>query len=126
MDLTIYDIVLGPWMTDKAYKLNRDLKKLVLRVHTSANKPMVKEAIEKLFKVEVRDVRIINRKGKIMKRVRRSATQKSLMKKAIVTLEEGFTIDIWNQSGAPAASPNENQAASKKLHTELSEKESRR
>ncbi len=125
MDLTIYDIVLGPWMTDKAYKLNRDLKKLVLRIHPSANKPMVKEAIEKLFKVEVRDVRIINRKGKIMKRIRRSATQKSLIKKAIITLKEGFTIDIWNQSGTPAT-PTENQTASKKSYKELSEKESRR
>lgn len=113
MDLTIYDIVLGPWMTDKAYRLNRDLKKLVLRVHPFANKPMVKEAIEKLFKVEVRDVRIINRKGKVTKRARRSATQKSLIKKAIVTLEEGHTIDIWNQSGAPAVSA-EGETASRK------------
>lgn len=115
MDLTIYDIVLGPWMTDKAYRLNRDLKKLVLRVHPFANKPMVKEAIEKLFKVEVRDVRIINRKGKMMKRLRKTATQKSLIKKAIVTLEEGFTIDIWNQSGAPAASTAERETASRKI-----------
>lgn len=112
MDLTIYDIVLGPWMTEKAYRLNRDLKKLVLKVHPSANKPMVKEAIEKLFKVEVRDVRIINRKGKMVKRIRRSATQKSLVKKAIVTLEEGFAIDIWNQSGASAVS-TEGETASR-------------
>ena len=125
MDLTIYDIVLGPWMTDKAYKLNRDLKKLVLRVHPFANKPMVKEAIEKLFKVEVKDVNIINRKGKMMKRIRRSATQKSLIKKAIVTLEEGFTIDIWNQSGVPASSA-EGKTASRRNLEGLPEKESRR
>jgi large subunit ribosomal protein L23 len=113
MDLTIYDIVLGPWMTDKAYRQNRDLKKLVLRVHPFANKPMVKEAIEKLFKVKVQDVNIINRKGKVVKRLRRSATQKSLIKKAIVTLKEGHSIDIWNHAGASAL-PVEGETASKK------------
>lgn len=101
MDLTIYNVILGPWMTDKAYKLNRDLKKLVLKVHPASNKPMIREALEKLFKVKVRDVRIIVRKGKMIRRARRKATQKSLVKKAIITLREGFSIDIWNQSGAP-------------------------
>lgn len=114
MDLTIYDVVFGPWMTDKAYKLNRDLKKLVLRVHPSANKPMVKEALEKLFKVKVKDVRIVVRKGKMIQRFRRKATQKSLIKKAIVTLREGFSIDIWNQSGAPALPTDGADVVSKK------------
>ncbi len=112
MDLTIYDVVLGPWMTDKAYKLNRDEKQLVLKVHPSANKPQVKEALEKLFNVKVKDVRIIVRKGKLVKRFRRRASQKPLVKKAIITLREGFTIDIWNQSGAPAL-PAEGAEAAK-------------
>lgn len=104
MDLRIYNVILGPWMTDKAYKLNRDEKKLVLKVHPFANKPMIKEALEKLFNVKVKNIRIIVRKGKMVRRPRRQATQKPLVKKAIVTLREGFTIDIWNQSGAPALS----------------------
>jgi len=115
MDLTIYDIVLGPWMTDKAYKLNRDFKKLVLKVHPSANKSMVKDAIEKLFKVKVKEIKIIVRKGKMVRRFRKRATQKSLVKKAIITLCEGFTIDIWNQSGAPALPAEGAEAASKQL-----------
>jgi len=102
MDLSIYNVILGPWMTDKAYKLNRDLKKLVLRVHPSANKPMIKEALEKLFKVKVQNIRIIVRQGKMIRRFRRKPTQKTTVKKAVVTLREGFSIDIWNQSGAPA------------------------
>ena len=114
MDLKIYDVVLGPWMTDKAYKLNRDFKKLVLRVHPFANKPMVKEAIEKLFKVKVKDVKIIVRKGKKIRRSRKPATQKSLIKKAVVTLREGFTIDIWNQAGAPALAAERIDTAAKK------------
>jgi len=115
MDLTIYDVVLGPWMTDKAYKLNRDFKKLVLKVHPSANKPMVKEALEKLFKVKVKDIKVIVRKGKMIRRFRRKATQKSLVKKAIVTLREGFSIDIWNQSGAPALPSEGVESAAKKV-----------
>lgn len=114
MDLTIYDVVLGPWMTDKAYKLNRDEKKLVLRVHPFANKQMVKEALEKIFKVKVKDINTIVRKGKMIRRSRRKATQKSLIKKAIVTLREGYSIDIWSQSGAPALPSEGAEAAIKK------------
>lgn len=114
MDLKIYDVILGPWMTDKAYKLNRDLKKLVLKVHCFSNKPMVKEALEKLFKVKVKDVKIIVRKGKMIRRSRRKPTQKSLVKKAVVTLHEGFSIDIWNQSGAPALPSEGTEVAAKK------------
>jgi len=102
MDLTIYDVVLGPWMTDKAYKLNRDFKKLVLRVHPAANKPLIKEALEKLFKVKVKDIRTVVRQGKTVRRFRRRPTQKQTIKKAIITLHEGYSIDIWNQAGAPA------------------------
>jgi len=100
MDLKICNVVLGPWMTDKAYKLNQALQKLVLRVHPSANKPLIKEALEKLFKVKVKNVRIVVRQGKRVRRFRRRVTQKPLVKKAIVTLREGYSIDIWNQSGA--------------------------
>jgi len=114
MDLSIYNVVQGPWMTDKAYKLNRDFKKLVLRVHPHANKPMIKEALEKLFKVKVRDVRIVVRKGKTIRRFRKKATQKTLIKKAIVTLREGFSIDIWNQAGAPALPTGSTEAVAKK------------
>jgi len=104
MDLNIYNVILGPWMTDKAYKLNRDLKKLVLRVHPFANKSMIKEALEKLFKVKVKNIRVIVRQGKMIRRLRRKPTQKPTIKKAVVTLREGFSIDIWNQSGAPTLS----------------------
>jgi len=99
MDLSIYDVILGPVMTDKAYKLNRNLKKLVLRVHPQANKPMVKEAIERLFDVKVKNVRMMIRKGK-MHRHNRIETQKSSSKKAIVTLKEGYSVDLWDQPGA--------------------------
>lgn len=104
MDLSIYDIIQGPVVTDKAFKLNQRLKKLVLRVHPHANKPMVAEALEKLFDVKVDNVRIIVRKGKFRKTRRgREMTQGSLVKKAIVTLASGQSLDLFDQAGKVSA-----------------------
>ncbi len=49
MDLTIYDIIKGPRITEKAYSLNKNLKKLVLEVHPDANKPLDCRSIKKAF-----------------------------------------------------------------------------
>lgn len=109
MDLTIYDIIRGPVISDKAYKLNKILKKLVLSVHPHANKKLVAEAIEKLFNVKVDSVRIMNRKGKNRK-VRRTLTvQGPLDKRAFVTLKEGYSLDLFEQAGA-GVSPNAEEA----------------
>lgn len=96
MDLNIYQVILGPVISDKAYKLNQKLKKLALKVHPKANKKMIIEALEKLFNVKVRDVRTITRKGK-NKRVKRKVTTGPTTKKAIVTLAEGYTLDLLGQ-----------------------------
>ena len=98
--ISIYDVILGPVMTDKAYKLNRKLQKLVLKVHPQSNKPLVKEAIERLFDVKVKNVRMLIRKGKFHRlRATGQTIQKSSSKKAIVTLKEGYKVDIWDQPG---------------------------
>ncbi|MFC1842790.1 50S ribosomal protein L23 [Candidatus Dependentiae bacterium] len=97
--ISIYDVILGPIMTDKAYKLNRKFQKLVLKVHPHSNKPLVKEAIERLFEVKVKNVRMLIRKGKLHRLKGGQTTQKSSMKKAIVTLKEGYKVDIWDQPG---------------------------
>lgn len=98
MDLSIYDIIQGPIITEKAYHLNQLLKKLVLKVHPAANKSLVKEALEKLFDVRVDKVNILVRKGKNRKVGRRSV-QGSKVKKAIVTLKEGYSLDLLDQAG---------------------------
>lgn len=106
--ISIYDIILGPIMTDKAYKLNRTYQKLVLKVHPDSNKPMVKEAIERLFDVKVENVRMLIRKGKFSRLKSNGRTiQKSDVKKAIVTLKEGYKVDIWDQPGVTVV-PSEN------------------
>lgn len=106
MDLTIYDIIKGPVITDKAFKLNKNLKKLVIRVHTAANKPLIKEALEKLFNVKIDKISIIVRKGKKTS-FKRIISQKPTEKKAIVTLKEGYAIDIFDQSQTTVSSVEE-------------------
>lgn len=96
MDLTIYDVILGPVVTNKAYKLNLDFKQLVLRIHPQANKPMIKEALFKLFNVEVRSIRVSVRKGK-KRRVGRKTVFGSKAKKAIITLAEGYSLNFFEQ-----------------------------
>jgi large subunit ribosomal protein L23 len=92
MDLSLYDIIRRPRLTNKVYMLNKVLRQLVLEVHPQANKPMIAEALEKLFKVEIEKVRIIVSKGKNRK-VGRYSFQGKLKKKAIITLKKGYSID---------------------------------
>lgn len=103
MELTYYDIIKGPVISDKAYKLNRKLNQLVLKVHMSATKPMVKDALEKLFNVKVAQVNTLIRTNKksqgTMKRSR--VTPKTINEKiAYVTLAEGYSIDLFESIGA--------------------------
>jgi large subunit ribosomal protein L23 len=99
MDLSIYDVIVGPVISEKAYRLNRLFKKLALKVHPAANKPMVKEALEKLFSVKVKKISIVVRKGK-NRRVRGRATTGKLSKRAIITLAEGYSLDFMDQAGS--------------------------
>ncbi len=105
MDLSIYDIIQGPVVTDKAFHMNQQLKKLVLRVHPQANKTLVKQAIEKLFEVKVDRVNIMIQKGKFRQTRRgREETQGPTIKKAIVTLKPGQELNLFDQAGKVAVS----------------------
>lgn len=97
MELSIYDIIKRPMLSEKAQRVNHDLQKLVLEVHPQANKPMVKEAITKLFNVKVADVNIQVRKGKNRRsnRASRVVTQSGVRKIAYVTLKPGQTLDLF-------------------------------
>lgn len=93
MDLTLYDIIKGPRITEKAYRLNQRLKQLVLEVHPQANKPQIEEALKKLFNVEAEKIGIVTLKGK-RRRVGRHWTQGKKRKKAVITLKEGQSVDL--------------------------------
>jgi large subunit ribosomal protein L23 len=99
MDLTIYDVIKGPIITDKAYKLNNTLKQLVVEVHMDANKARVKEALEKLFNVKVDKVRVSIRKGKKRLSSKKRPIIGKKIKKAIVSLKDGYNIDVLGQTG---------------------------
>ncbi len=101
MDLTIYDIIIGPRITEKSYGLNQRLKQLVLNVHIAANKPMIVQALKKLFNVEVDKITTRIRKGKLRKAGRRIIEGKTI-KIATVTLKEGYSMDV-NQLGSSVA-----------------------
>ena len=86
------DSIIQPIITEKATILSEQ-NKTVFKVHDKANKKNIKKNIEKLFKVNVVKINIINQKTKIkMKQGKKSF--KSGYKKAIVTLKKGQSIDL--------------------------------
>ena len=89
---TNHDIILSPVITEKATKLTEH-NQVVFRVAMDATKPQIAKAVEALFKVKVLAVNTVRAKGK-PKSWRGRRYERSDMKKAIVTLAEGQTIDI--------------------------------
>jgi large subunit ribosomal protein L23 len=87
-----YDTIIAPVITEKATLLSEH-NKVVFRVPLTATKKDVKDAVEKLFSVKVTAVNTIRAKGKT-KRFRGVAGKRSDVKKAIVTLAEGHSIDV--------------------------------
>ena len=87
-----YDIVLAPHITEKSTMLS-ETNSVVFKVAPRATKPEIKAAVEALFGVTVTGVNTIVSKGKT-KRWKGRPYQRSDMKKAIVTLAEGQSIDI--------------------------------
>jgi large subunit ribosomal protein L23 len=88
----LYDIILSPVITEKATMASEN-NQVIFKVRRSASKPEIKEAVERLFKVKVKAVNTINRQGKV-KRFRGIAGRQNAIKKAVVTLEEGYSVDV--------------------------------
>ena|SRR5689334_643238 len=87
-----YDIILSPVITEKA-TLASEHNQVMFKVAKHATKPQIKEAVEKLFDVKVKNVNTHRRKGKI-KAFKGTVGQQVEVKRAIVTLEEGHRIDV--------------------------------
>jgi large subunit ribosomal protein L23 len=88
----MYDLILGPVITEKSTQATEH-NQVTFKVRQEATKPQVKEAIEGLFGVKVKAVNTLNQKGKV-KRFRGRLGKRNDVKKAIVTLEEGHSIDV--------------------------------
>tara|TARA_Y100000768_G_scaffold159361_1_gene119082 strand:- start:164 stop:457 length:294 start_codon:yes stop_codon:yes gene_type:complete len=86
------DSIRSPIITEKATILSEQ-NKSVFKVHSTANKKTIKKNIEKLFKVNVIKINIINQKRKIKIRQGKKAF-KGGYKKAIITLKKGQSIDL--------------------------------
>jgi len=94
---TIYDVLIRPLVTEKSSYQSGKLNQYSFVVANRATKSMVKEAIETLFDVSVVCVNIQNAPGKRGRRARsrRLLVRKSAFKKAIITLAEGQTLDMF-------------------------------
>jgi large subunit ribosomal protein L23 len=90
--MNAHDVILAPVITEKATKLSES-NQVVFRVANAATKPDIAKAVESLFKVKVKAVNTIRQKGK-PKTFRGRPFERSDFKKAIVTLAEGYQIDI--------------------------------
>ncbi len=93
MELNVYDIIKKPVITNKSIELYKKLGKITFEVHKLSNKNTIKNAIEKIWNVKVANVCVMNVAGKVKTFARREFTAPD-HKKAIVTLKQGYKIDI--------------------------------
>ena len=89
------DVLIAPVVSEKSYGLLEE-GVYVFKVHPSASKPEIRQAVESIFEVTVTNVNTLNRKGK-RKRNRRNFTYgtRADQKRALVTLAEGDSIDLF-------------------------------
>jgi large subunit ribosomal protein L23 len=94
---TIYDVLRRPLLTEKSSHQYAKLHQYVFEVSSEATKSMIKDAVETLFDVTVERVNVMNMPAKRTRRARsrRLSVRRSGYKKAIVTLADGNTIDVF-------------------------------
>lgn len=89
------DVIIEPIVSEKSYALLEE-NVYTFRVHPSASKPEIRDAVQQIFGVTVTNVNTLNRKGKRV-RNRRALTfgRRPDTKRAIVTVAEGDSIDLF-------------------------------
>jgi len=90
--INLYDSILSPMVTEKSTNLS-EINKVVFKVNSLANKKSIKKSIEKIFKVNVIKINIINKQRRI-KIARGKKAKVQGYKKAIITLKKGQNIDL--------------------------------
>lgn len=88
----LYDVIVSPVITEKSTMASEN-NQVVFKVARKATKTDIKKAVETLFDVKVKSVNTLVRKGKI-KGFRGKFGRQSDIKRAIVTLEEGHSVDV--------------------------------
>lgn len=91
---TAYDVILAPVVSEKSYDLIENHNTYTFEVDPRANKEQIKYAMEQVFGVKVVRVNTMNRKGKV-KRTGYKLGKRKDVKRAVVTLAEGNSIDLF-------------------------------
>ncbi|HLB63546.1 MAG TPA: 50S ribosomal protein L23 [Anaerolineales bacterium] len=94
---TVYDVLRKPLITEKSSFQSSKLNQYAFEVNSSATKAQIKEAVELIYDVTVRRVNVLNIPARRTRRARsrRVLVRRSQVKKAIVTLARGQTIDVF-------------------------------
>ena len=95
-ELHIYDIIHRPVITEKSSVMSEEMNQYVFEVASNANKIQIREAVEVIFDVEVMKVRTMVMPVKRGRRGRNWYRRTKQWKKAIVTLAEGESIELFN------------------------------
>ena len=90
--INLYDSILSPLVTEKSTNLS-EMNKVIFKVNNLADKKSIKKSIEKIFKVNVIKINIINKQRRI-KIARGKKAKVRGYKKAIITLKKGQNIDL--------------------------------
>lgn len=87
-------IVLGPHISEKSSIISEENNQVTFRVARDATKPEIKQAVEGLFNVEVKEVQVMNVKGKRKRTAQGKFRSRPSWKKAYIRLEQGHEIDF--------------------------------
>jgi large subunit ribosomal protein L23 len=90
----VHDIILAPVVSEKSYELIEDLNAYTFEVDPRSNRSEIRDAIEAIFEVKVLKVNTMNRKGKRKRQGYKVGKRKDI-KRAVVTLAEGDSIDLF-------------------------------
>lgn len=91
-DIRHYDVIVSPVISEKS-TMASEANQVVFNVAPNASKPQIKQAVEALFSVKVKAVNVLVRKGKV-KRFKGILGKQNNVKKAVVTLVDGESIDV--------------------------------
>ncbi|MFT5100681.1 MAG: large subunit ribosomal protein L23 [Patiriisocius sp.] len=89
----MYNVLLGAHISEKATIIADEANQFAFKVAKDATRPEIKEAVEKIYGVSVKEVTVLNVKGKV-KRNMRGVSRKPSWKKAYVRLDDGHDIDF--------------------------------
>ena len=95
----LYQIILKPIISEKTTIAADKHGQIVFQVATDASKSEIRQAVEKLFDVKVKNVQVVNVRGKV-KRLGKTPGMRNNWKKAYVSLQEGHDIDFLGMTGA--------------------------